>query len=81
MMAREYGDPTHELVEARIDAGIGLMYAFRQMTDNELRCFVMVYLGDQQQDQVARALGITQQGVSDTMRRALKKVAIVFHTD
>jgi DNA-directed RNA polymerase specialized sigma24 family protein len=74
-------DPTHAAVETRDFVNRGLTYAFRLMSEQELTCFLMRYWGDQQQDQVARALGITQQGVSDTMRRALKKVAIVFHTD
>lgn len=77
----QQADPTHSIVEARDFVGQGLTCAFRLMTDRELVCFVMCYLGGQPQERIARALGVSQSAVSQKLDNALKKVGVIFHPE
>jgi len=53
--------------------------AFANMSDTEMLCFIMYYMCGIEQKHIGRALGgVSQQGISDNLRRAMRKAGAQF---
>jgi DNA-directed RNA polymerase specialized sigma subunit len=78
-MWRKFGHRMEDGIAEEDYLSTALCRALVPMTDKEMLCFVMHYICGVEQKHVGRALGgISQQAVSDNLRRAMRKASEEF---